>query len=247
MPSRADASEKGHNLGNETNSMSILKLISGIAANVAIFGVSLFLPAGTLDWWRAWVFLGVVLLGAVASTAALYRSDPALLEERFKPPVQKGQPLADKVLVLILVAMFIGLIAFIPLDLFRFHLLAKPMTVVSTAGLALFAAGWWISTLAMLDNPFAVSVVRLQGERKHTVIDSGLYSVVRHPMYAGTIPLLVGMSLWLESYAAAVLAIIPVSTLVLRIRIEEEFLRRELKGYDEYTKRVRYRLIPFLW
>jgi len=99
----------------------------------------------------------------------------------------------------------------------------------------------------MLDNPFAVSVVRLQEERMQTVIDSGVYGVVRHPMYAGTIPLLVGMSLWLESYAAAVLAIIPVSTLVLRIRIEEEFLRRELKGYEEYTKRVRYRLIPFLW
>lgn len=73
--------------------------------------MSLFLPAGTLDWWRAWVFLGVVLVAAVASTAALYRSDMALLEERFKPPVQKGQPLADKILILLLIATFIGLIA----------------------------------------------------------------------------------------------------------------------------------------
>ncbi len=206
-----------------------------------------FCRPGTLDWWRAWVFLGVVLVAAVASTAALYRSDVALLEERFKPPVQKGQPLADKILVLLLLATFIGLIVFIPLDLFRFHLLARPGTVVSSAGLVLFAAGWWILTLAMLDNPFAVSVVRLQEEREQRVIDSGVYSVVRHPMYAGAIPLLVGMSLWLESYAAAVLAIIPVSTLVLRIRIEEDLLKRELKGYEECTKRVRYRLIPFLW
>jgi protein-S-isoprenylcysteine O-methyltransferase Ste14 len=99
----------------------------------------------------------------------------------------------------------------------------------------------------MLDNPFAVSVVRLQEERTHTVVDSGVYGVVRHPMYAGAIPLLVGMSLWLESYAAAVLALIPVSMLVLRIRVEEEFLIRELKGYQDYTKRVRYRLIPFVW
>lgn len=227
--------------------MSISKLILGIISNVATFGFSLFLPAGTLDWWRAWVFLGVVLVAAVASTAALYRSDMALLEERFKPPMQKGQPLADKILLLLLIATFIGLITFIPLDVFRFHLLARPGTVVSSAGLLLFAAGWWLLTVAMLDNPFAVSVVRLQEEREQTVIDSGVYSVVRHPMYAGTIPLLVGMALWLESYAAAVLAIIPVSTLVLRIRIEEEFLRRELKGYEEYMKRVRYRLIPFLW
>ena len=227
--------------------MSIFKLISGIFFNVATFGVALFLPADTLDWWRAWAFLGVVLIGAVASTAALYRSDMALLEERFKPPIQTGQPLADKILVLLLIAAFIGLIAFIPLDLFRFHLLARPGAVVSTAGLLLFVAGWWILTLAMLDNPFAVSVVRLQEERGQTVIDSRVYGVVRHPMYAGVIPLLVGMSLWLESYAAAVLAIIPVGTLVLRTRIEEEFLKRELKGYKEYTKRVRYRLIPFIW
>lgn len=164
--------------------MSISKLILGIASNVTIFSMSLFLPAGTLDWWRAWVFLGVVLVAAVASTAALYRSDMALLEERFKPPVQKGQPLADKVLVLLLLATFIGLIVFIPLDLFRFHLLARPGTVVSSTGLVLFAAGWWILTLAMLDNPFAVSVVRLQ-ERKQRVIDSGVYGVVRHPMNKG--------------------------------------------------------------
>jgi protein-S-isoprenylcysteine O-methyltransferase Ste14 len=227
--------------------MSIFKLILGVISNVAIFGVSLFLPAGTLDWWRAWVFLGVVLMAAVASTAALYRYDMALLEERFKPPMQKGQPLADKILVLLLIATFIGLVVFIPLDVFRFHLLASPGTVVSSAGLLLFAAGWWILTLAMIDNPFAVAVVRLQEERDQKVIDSGVYAVVRHPMYAGAIPLLVGMSLWLESYTAAVLAIIPFSTLVLRIRIEEKLLIQELKGYEEYTKRVRYRLIPFLW
>ena len=227
--------------------MSLFKLVLGVVSNVAIFGLSLFLPAGTLDWWRAWVFLGVVLVGAVASTAALYRADPALLVERFKPPVQKGQPLADKVLVLLLIATFVGLIVFIPLDLFRFHLPARPGTVISSAGLVFFAAGWWVLTRAMLDNPFAVSVVRLQKEREQTVIDSGLYAMVRHPMYAGAIPLLVGMALWLESYAAALLAAVPVGMLVFRIRIEEEFLKRELKGYEEYTKRVRYRLIPFLW
>src|SRR6185369_16666573 len=98
--------------------MSLFKLTLGVASNVAIFGLPLFLPAGTIDWWRAWVFLVVVLVGAVASTAALYRTDPALLEERFKPPVQKGQPLADKILVLLLVATFVVLIVFIPMDLF---------------------------------------------------------------------------------------------------------------------------------
>jgi protein-S-isoprenylcysteine O-methyltransferase Ste14 len=114
-------------------------------------------------------------------------------------------------------------------------------------GLVLFVAGWWIMTLALRENAFAAPVVKHQEERQHTVIDTGVYGVVRHPMYAGAVLLLVGMPLWLESYAAAILASVPIGTLVLRILVEEQFLRRELAGYDAYTRRVRYRLIPFLW
>jgi protein-S-isoprenylcysteine O-methyltransferase Ste14 len=227
--------------------MSILKLTVGVLSNVTIFGLLLLLPAGTLHWWRAWMFLGVVFVGAVASTVSLYRTSKELLEERFKPPVQKGQPFVDKIVVLLLIAGFLAVIAFIPLDVFRLHLLPKPEMLVSSLGLFLFIAGWWIMTLALLENAFAAPVVKHQEERQQKVIDTGVYRVLRHPMYAGTIPLLVGMPLWLESYAAAVLAIVPIGALVVRILIEEEFLRRELKGYDAYTERVRYRLIPFLW
>jgi protein-S-isoprenylcysteine O-methyltransferase Ste14 len=227
--------------------MSIVKLTLGVLSNVIIFGVLLFLPAWTLDWWRAWVFLGVVLIGAVASTVALDRGNKELLEERFKPPIQKGQPLADKIILMLFFVEFIGLIAFIPLDVFRFHLMAKPGTNISLLGLVFFVAGWWIMTLAMLQNAFAAPVVKHQEERHQTVIDSGLYGVVRHPMYAGAVLLLIGMPLWLESYATAILSIVPIGTLAMRILIEEQFLRQELKGYDAYTERVRCRLIPFLW
>jgi len=227
--------------------MSISKLSLGVLVNVAIFGVLLFVPAGTLDWWRAWVFLGVVFVGAVASTVSLYRTSKELLEERFKPPVQKGQPLADKVVTLVLIAGFAGVIAFIPLDVFWLHLLPKPVPVVSSLGLVLFIAGWWIMTLAMLENAFAAPVVKHQEERHQKVVDSGVYSVVRHPMYVGGVVLFVGMPLWLESYAAALLTLVPIGALVVRILIEEQFLRRELKGYDTYTEKVRYRLVPFLW
>jgi protein-S-isoprenylcysteine O-methyltransferase Ste14 len=227
--------------------MSASKAAVGVILNVAIFGILLFLPAGTLDWWRAWVFLVVVFVLATASTVSLYRASRELLEERFKPPIQKGQPLADKIIVMLVIAEFLGLIAIIPLDVFRLQLMPEPGPLVSTLGLALFAAGWIIITLSMRENAFAAPVVRHQEERHQTVIDSGVYSVVRHPLYAGTIPMLVGMSLWLESYAAALLVIITVLTLVLRILVEERFLRRELAGYDAYTQRVRYRLIPYLW
>jgi protein-S-isoprenylcysteine O-methyltransferase Ste14 len=227
--------------------MSSFKLIGGVVFNVAIFGGLLFLPAGTLDWWRAWVFLGVVFVGAVASTVSVLRVNKDLIEERFKPPVQQGQPLADKIVVVLFLAVFVSVIVFIPLDVFRFHLMAKPGTLASSFGLVLFAVGWWIMTLALRENAFAAPVVKHQEARQHTVIDSGVYGVVRHPMYAGAVPLLVGMPLWLESYAAALLASFPIGTLAVRILVEEQFLRRELAGYGAYTERVRYRLIPCVW
>ncbi len=142
--------------------MSVSKLILGVLLNVAIFGGLLFLPAGTLDWWRAWVFLGVVFVAAVASTVGLFRVNKGVLEERFKPPIQQGQPLADKVAVLLLIAGFVGVMVFIPLDVFRLHLIAKPGTLVSSAGLVLFVAGWWIMTLALRENAFAAPVVKHQ-------------------------------------------------------------------------------------
>ncbi len=227
--------------------MSIFKLIGGVVFNVAIFGGLLFLPAGTLDWCRAWVFLGVVFVGTVASTVSVFRVNKDLLEERFKPPLQRGQPLADKIVVVLLIAAFVSVIVFIPLDVFRFHLMAKPGALVSSLGLVLFVVGWWIMTLALRENAFAAPVVKHQEERQQTVIDSGVYGVVRHPMYAGAVPLLVGMPLWLESYAAAMVASIPIGTLAARILVEEQFLKRELPGYDTYTERVRCRLIPFVW
>jgi protein-S-isoprenylcysteine O-methyltransferase Ste14 len=125
--------------------------------------------------------------------------------------------------------------------------MGQPETIVSSLGLVLFIAGWWIISLALRENAFAAPVVRLQEERHQTVVDSGLYGVLRHPMYAGGVLLMVGMPLWLESYAAALLASVPIGTLVVRILIEEQFLKRELKGYEAYTQRVRYRLIPHVW
>jgi protein-S-isoprenylcysteine O-methyltransferase Ste14 len=123
----------------------------------------------------------------------------------------------------------------------------KPGALVSFFGLALYVAGWWIMTLAMKVNPFAVPVVKLQEDRHQRVIDTGFYGVVRHPMYAGFASMAVGPALWLESYVAALVAIVPIAVLALRSILEERFLKRELKGYEAYTEKVRYRLIPFVW
>jgi protein-S-isoprenylcysteine O-methyltransferase Ste14 len=227
--------------------MLIVKSILRTILGVTFFALLLFLPAATLHWWRAWLLLGVVFMGMVAAVVNLARGHEGLLKERLKSPVQKGQPLADKIIVVPYIAAFFGLIVFISLDVFRFHLMGKPGTLVSSLGLALVIAGLWIVYLSLRENAFTALVVRYQEERQQAVIDTGFYSIVRHPMYAGSALLWVGIPLWLESYPAALLASVPIATIALRILFEERFLRRELKGYDAYTQRVRYRLIPFLW
>jgi protein-S-isoprenylcysteine O-methyltransferase Ste14 len=225
-----------------------LKLIAGIITNLAIYGGLLFWPAGTLKWGRVWVFLGVVTIGTVATMVGVLRDRPDLLNERFKSPIREGQPLADKIILVLFIATYLGMIVFIPLDVFRYHLLVPPGALVSTLGLVLFVVGWWILSLALKENPFGIAAVRLQEERHHTVVDSGVYAVVRHPMYAGGILLIIGMPLWLESYAAFLLAIIPTAVLgVLRIKVEEQFLKQNLPGYGAYMEKVRYRLVPFVW
>ncbi|MGH7863589.1 MAG: methyltransferase family protein, partial [Candidatus Binataceae bacterium] len=166
---------------------------------------------------------------------------------RYGLPIQEGQPVADRIVVVLFIVTFAGAIVFIPLDVFRFHLLAQPGVILSTLGLLMFGAGWLLISLAFRENTFAAPVVKYQKERRQTVIDSGVYSVVRHPMYSSAALLLVGMSLWLESYAAALLSVIPIVLLAVRIIYEERFLRQALDGYDAYIRRVRFRLIPFLW
>lgn len=223
------------------------RLILGIVLNYLFFSVLLFLPAGTLAWGRAWLFLGLYAAGTFAALCKLFPGREGLLEERFKPLIQKGQPLADKIILPVFVAAYSGSIAFSSFDVFHLRLLGKPGGFVSFCGLALFAAGWWIVFSALRQNAFAAPVVKYQEERGQKVVDTGLYGIVRHPMYAGAVLLMFGLPLWLESYAGALSAVLPAALLVLRIRFEEEFLKRELPGYDAYTRKVRYRLIPHVW
>jgi protein-S-isoprenylcysteine O-methyltransferase Ste14 len=229
------------------NAKFVIRLIAGVIWNVAIFGGLMFGVAGTLHWARAWWFLAVVLVLAVVGMVTVFPGDPDLLKERFKPPIQKGQPRADRVLVIALLIAFLLVVAFIPIDIFRLQLLPQPEPLISCLGFVLFIAGWCIIWLAMKANTFAAPVVRHQAERQQKVIDSGVYHTVRHPMYAGAILFFIGMPMWLGSYAATLLAIVPIGPLGVRIVFEEQFLRRELAGYDSYTQRVRYRLLPYLW
>lgn len=225
----------------------MLQVIANIIGYVLLYAVFLFVPAGTLHWWRAWVFLAVMLAVRVVSTVSVARVNKSLLRERARFPLQPGQPLADRALLISFMAATGALVAFIALDVFRLHLLARPHFTVSLDGMLLFIGGNWIITTVLRTNAFATTVVRHQSERQHVVVTSGIYGIVRHPFYAGLIPTELGMCLWLQSYAAALLAIVPLGIIVVRIVLEERFLKRQLPGYAAYATRVRYRLIPGVW
>jgi protein-S-isoprenylcysteine O-methyltransferase Ste14 len=194
------------------------------------------------------MLIAVLFLIRVATVITVFRVNPTLLRERARLPLHLAQPLADKLILFsFMVTAFVGVPAIAAFDIFHWHVSRPVPLPLAIIGLALFAGGWVLIALALRANAFAVTVVRVQPERKHVVVDAGAYSVVRHPMYAGNPMVTVGLSLWLGSYVAALCAILPLALLMLRIVLEERLLRRQLPGYSDYVKRVRYRLVPGVW
>jgi protein-S-isoprenylcysteine O-methyltransferase Ste14 len=219
-----------------------------LVVDATLVASMMFLSAGTLAWWRAWVLVVVLLTIRTVSAAVAYPVNPTLLQERAGLPLHADQPWMDRLLVLgVLATGFLGLPTVAGLDRFHWHLLRRPTPLLSTAGLVLFALGWGIKGWALRTNAFATVVVRLQRERDHAVVESGPYAIVRHPFYAADPSILVGLSLWLESYTAALCALLPIALMVTRLMLEERVLRDTLPGYRAYANRVQYRLLPGLW
>lgn len=226
----------------------MLRVAVRLVADAALVAIVLFAAAGTLAWRRAWVLLAVLLVVRGLGARAAYRVNPTLLRERAGLPIHGDQHWTDRLLVLsVLATGFLGVPLLAGLDANRWHLLPRPVPLVAALGLALFAVGWTVKSLALRANAFATTAVRLQSDRAHGVADSGVYAVVRHPFYAADPLILVGLALWLESYPAAMCAVVPIALMVLRLSLEERFLRRELPGYDAYALRVPHRLIPGIW
>jgi len=226
----------------------MVAVLGRLVADAALVAIALFASAGTLSWPRAWILLAVLLVVRIASALALYRVNPALIRDRAKLPIHREQPAADRLLLLAVIGSgFIGLPIVAGLDVFHWTALPRPSPLLAALGLIVFTLGWVMKALALGANAFATSVVRLQHERHHVVVDTGVYRVVRHPFYTGTPLVLIGMSLWLESFLAVLLAVVPIAFLVWRIKLEERFLRRELPGYVDYATRVRHRLVPGIW
>jgi protein-S-isoprenylcysteine O-methyltransferase Ste14 len=193
------------------------------------------------------VLLGVLSILRVISLALLWPTRRELLAERAKGPVQAGQSLGDRILLAGFMATYAALIVFSAADIWRLHLLPPLPTLIRVLGLAAFVVGTGIVHNALRANAFAVTVVRLQDERGQVVAREGPYGIVRHPMYAGIVPVMVGIAAWLGSAAGMISAAVPTAILCARIVLEERMLRARLPGYEDYARQVRWRLLPGIW
>jgi len=223
----------------------IAKLLLQNLIWIVAMGALLFVPAGTLHWPAAWVFLGTIATLGISCGLWLARTDPALLAERMHPMMQRDQPAADKKFMLALG--IVALIWFLAIGLDqRYH--------ASDVPLGLQALGWAMLLLStgfimwvMRENSFAAPVVKLQTERGHRVVSTGPYAWVRHPMYSGTVLFFVGAPMLLGSWWGVAMSPLFIVLFAIRARIEERALLAGLPGYADYTARVRYRLVPGLW
>jgi protein-S-isoprenylcysteine O-methyltransferase Ste14 len=206
----------------------------------------LFVPAGTLAWPQAWVFLALCCGCSVAIGVWLHKSDPDLLAERRKSPLSADQTPRDRAVMGAIAVCLCVWLAFMGLDARRFGWSQTPLWA-QALGAALVVAAFLGWTEVLRTNSFAASTVRIQKERNQTVISTGSYGLVRHPMYAFTLLLMIGTPLLLGSLWGLLGLVVIVPLLAARALGEETMLIQGLPGYREYTAKVRFRFLPGVW
>lgn len=205
--------------------------------------VLLFAPAGTLDFWQGWLFLAVFVGCTVPLGLYFMIHDPALVERRMKVGPAAEQEPAQKIAIGIVCLVLLVMLVVPGLDR-RWHWSSVPAWLTILAAFVI-AASFVVFFYVMKQNSFAAATVRV--ERGQTVISTGLYGIVRHPMYMGTLPLMVAIPPALGSWWALLPALAIVPALVWRLIDQERVLRRDLAGYADYCERVLYRLVPGVW
>lgn len=222
------------------------RLIRQSVVWLAIMMALLFIPAGTLAWPAGWIYLLEMGVTSFFIAVWMLRNNPALLAERMAPLIQRDQKIWDKALMGTFIVLWCGWFVLMGLDAVRYGWSAMPIWLQTLGALA-YPVGMYIVFLTMRANNFAAPVVKIQTERGHTVVSHGPYAIVRHPMYAGALLLIIATPLILGSWRGLLLAPVIVALLGARAVLEERTLARELAGYAEYATRVRYRLIPRVW
>ena len=215
---------------------AILKFVLG----VALVGVFIFWPAGTLDFFGGWLLMGILFIPMFLAGIVMLFKNPALLQKRLiAKEKQKDQDLVVKLSGLMFLAGFV--VAGLGV---RFGWYTLPMSV-SIVGAVAFLVAYALYAEVLRENTYLSRTIEVQDGQK--VVDTGLYGIVRHPMYSVTLLLFLSMPIVLGSLYAFVIFLAYPFIITKRIKGEEQFLKKELEGYAEYKQKVKYRLIPFIW
>jgi protein-S-isoprenylcysteine O-methyltransferase Ste14 len=217
-------------------------LVFGLV-ELVVFGSMLFLPAGTFNYWQAWVFLVVVGVAAWAPIVYVLRTNPVALQGRMRGgPTAETRPAQQVVIA----GLYLSLAAMVVVSVLDHRFGWSPVpAAICLVGDVLVAAGLGVVALVIIQNSYATSTVQVQAGQN--VVSTGLYGLVRHPMYTGNVIMMAGIPLALGSYWGLVFVVPGLIVLALRIRDEEKLLQDELTGYREYSQKVRYRLLPRTW
>jgi protein-S-isoprenylcysteine O-methyltransferase Ste14 len=209
---------------------------------LGLMGVLLFWP-GTLNYWQAWLFITVFVVMGTVFTIYLAVKSPEVLRRRMHGGPTAETRTAQRIIVIGIYLWFFGVLVVSALD-HRFGWSNVP-TAVALIGNALVAIGLGITMLVVVQNSYAAATIQVEADQK--VVSTGLYALVRHPMYFGALILMIGLPLALDSFWGLALIIPGVPILAFRILDEEKALNEELDGYTDYTQKVHHRLVPGLW
>lgn len=215
---------------------ALIKFICGLL----LVGLLIFLPAGTIAYTYGWLFIGLLFVPMLIAGFVMLAKSPELLKKRLDAKEKQG---TQKGVVAISGLMFIVGFVVAGLD-FRFGWSAMPTWVIITATV-LFLVAYALYAEVMRENAYLSRTIKV--EEGQTVVDTGMYGVVRHPMYAVTILLFLMIPLVLGSWYALIAFAFYPAVIVVRLKDEEDLLTKELPGYAEYKQKVKYRIIPFIW
>jgi protein-S-isoprenylcysteine O-methyltransferase Ste14 len=222
--------------------IALQSIASGLIGLV-VFALLVFWPAGTFDYWRGWTFIVVLAASTTIPSLYLAATNPAALKRRMQAgPAAETRPL-QKIIISIAFLAVGATIVISALD-FRFGWSSVP-TVVSVTGDVLVAVGLGIAMLTTIQNGYASANITVEPGQE--LVSTGVYSVVRHPMYFGNVVLMIGIPLALGSYWGLLFVIPGLAVLAVRILDEEKVLAEQLAGYPDYAQRVHYRLVPYVW
>jgi protein-S-isoprenylcysteine O-methyltransferase Ste14 len=223
--------------------MTVKLLFQGLfkfTFGLALIGLLLFLPAGTFKYWNAWLFIAILFVPMLIVGVILMIRSPELLRKRLNAKEEESE---QKVVLALSGAMFLA--AFIVAGLsFRFGWLMLPKWAVILSAV-IFMLGYIMYAEVMRENAYLSRTIEVQAGQK--VVDTGLYGVIRHPMYSSTLILFLSMGGVLGSPISIAILLLYIPIIAKRIRNEEEILEKGLEGYTEYKKKVRYKTIPYIW